>query len=197
MMILSSAVGFPCQKKLLWSVSVSWLYGGAPHISRRLMKGLLSSVCTQLRPSLSRPWCVVILLFISSVAFSGAECFIIRGSDAFSPNIWWSEWKSGHIKWMEPMFAVFSLFYSRVAFSRPSSLWMLHTCLKFLVIDGIAALISVPTQIYLLAHYGEPILTKLRQFKLVFLWFLQSWLYMSLFARFANAWRPPRRPKIS
>ena len=40
---------------------------------------------------------------------------------------------------------------------------------KFLVIDGIAALISVPTQIYLLAHYGEPILTKLRQFKLVLL----------------------------
>lgn len=40
---------------------------------------------------------------------------------------------------------------------------------KFLVIDGIAAAISVPTQIYLLAHYGEPILNKLRQFKLVVL----------------------------
>lgn len=39
---------------------------------------------------------------------------------------------------------------------------------KFLVIDGLAALISVPTQIYLLAHYGEPILMKLRQFKIVF-----------------------------
>lgn len=38
---------------------------------------------------------------------------------------------------------------------------------KFLLIDGIAALISVPTQIYLLAHYGEPILMKLRQFKIV------------------------------
>jgi membrane protein DedA with SNARE-associated domain len=38
---------------------------------------------------------------------------------------------------------------------------------KFLLIDGTAALISVPTQIYLLAHYGEPILTKLRQFKIV------------------------------
>lgn len=38
---------------------------------------------------------------------------------------------------------------------------------KFLLIDGLAALISVPTQIYLLAHYGEPILNKLRQFKLV------------------------------
>ncbi|WP_413584557.1 DedA family protein [Bdellovibrio sp. HCB274] len=38
---------------------------------------------------------------------------------------------------------------------------------KFLVIDGLAAAISVPTQIYLLAHFGEPILNKLRQFKLV------------------------------
>ncbi|QDK47497.1 DedA family protein [Bdellovibrio sp. ZAP7] len=38
---------------------------------------------------------------------------------------------------------------------------------KFLLIDGLAAAISVPTQIYLLAHYGEPILMKLRQFKLV------------------------------
>lgn len=40
---------------------------------------------------------------------------------------------------------------------------------KFLLIDGLAALISVPTQIYLLAHYGEPILMKLRQFKIVLL----------------------------
>ena len=40
---------------------------------------------------------------------------------------------------------------------------------KFMLIDGLAALISVPVQIYLLAHYGEPILVKLRQFKLVVL----------------------------
>lgn len=38
---------------------------------------------------------------------------------------------------------------------------------KFLVIDGIAAGISVPTQIYLLAIYGEPILKYLKQFKIV------------------------------
>lgn len=40
---------------------------------------------------------------------------------------------------------------------------------KFMLIDGVAAMISVPTQIYLLAHYGEDILTKLRQFKLIVL----------------------------
>lgn len=40
---------------------------------------------------------------------------------------------------------------------------------KFMLIDGLAALISVPVQIYLLAHYGEPILARLRQFKLVVL----------------------------
>lgn len=37
---------------------------------------------------------------------------------------------------------------------------------KFLTIDGIAALISVPTQIYLIAHYGEEILTFLKDFKI-------------------------------
>ncbi len=40
---------------------------------------------------------------------------------------------------------------------------------KFALIDGIAALISVPTQILLLAHYGETILGFLKQFKIVVL----------------------------
>jgi membrane protein DedA with SNARE-associated domain len=38
---------------------------------------------------------------------------------------------------------------------------------KFMVIDGFAAAISVPTQIYLLAFYGEPILKFLKEFKIV------------------------------
>lgn len=38
---------------------------------------------------------------------------------------------------------------------------------KFLLIDGFAAGISVPTQIYLLAFYGEPILKFLKEFKIV------------------------------
>jgi membrane protein DedA with SNARE-associated domain len=38
---------------------------------------------------------------------------------------------------------------------------------KFLLIDGVAAAISVPTQIYLLAKYGEPILKFLKDFKIV------------------------------
>lgn len=37
---------------------------------------------------------------------------------------------------------------------------------KFILIDGIAAGISVPTQIYLLAFYGEPILVFLKEFKI-------------------------------
>ena len=40
---------------------------------------------------------------------------------------------------------------------------------KFAAIDGIAAMISVPTQILLLAFYGEPILKFLKQFKIVLL----------------------------
>lgn len=38
---------------------------------------------------------------------------------------------------------------------------------KFLGIDSIAAGISVPTQIFLIAHYGEHILSTLQKFKLV------------------------------
>jgi len=37
---------------------------------------------------------------------------------------------------------------------------------KFILIDGIAALISVPTQVYLVAYYGEFILQKIKQFKM-------------------------------
>lgn len=40
---------------------------------------------------------------------------------------------------------------------------------KFLVIDGLAVLVSVPTQIYLMATYGESILIYLKQFKYVVL----------------------------
>lgn len=41
------------------------------------------------------------------------------------------------------------------------------SAVKFALIDGVAALISVPTQIYLLAFYGEEIIARLQQFKLV------------------------------
>ncbi len=38
---------------------------------------------------------------------------------------------------------------------------------KFLLVDGLAALISVPTQVYLVATYGEIILEKIKEFKIV------------------------------
>jgi membrane protein DedA with SNARE-associated domain len=38
---------------------------------------------------------------------------------------------------------------------------------KFALIDGLAVVISVPTQIYLLAVYGEPIIRRLHQFKMI------------------------------
>lgn len=47
---------------------------------------------------------------------------------------------------------------------------MLHfPAWKFALIDGLAVCISVPTQILLLAHYGEPILITLKKFKLIVL----------------------------
>jgi membrane protein DedA with SNARE-associated domain len=38
---------------------------------------------------------------------------------------------------------------------------------KFMAIDGLAALLSVPTQVYFVSNYGELILEKLREFKLI------------------------------
>lgn len=38
---------------------------------------------------------------------------------------------------------------------------------KFLLIDGLAALLSVPTQVYFVSTYGELILGKLKEFKLI------------------------------
>lgn len=38
---------------------------------------------------------------------------------------------------------------------------------KFVMIDGLAALVSVPTQVYFVATYGEIILAKIAEFKMV------------------------------
>jgi len=40
---------------------------------------------------------------------------------------------------------------------------------KFMLIDGLAAIISVPTQVYFVATYGEIILNKIAEFKLIVL----------------------------
>lgn len=39
--------------------------------------------------------------------------------------------------------------------------------LQFVLVDGLAALISVPTQVYFVATYGEVILAKIKEFKLI------------------------------
>ena len=70
---------------------------------------------------------------------------------------------------------------------------MLHyPAWKFLLIDGMAALISVPTQIYLLAHYGEPILMKLRQFKLVVFAIIGILLVYFLVKKLRDRWKTSR-----
>ncbi len=56
---------------------------------------------------------------------------------------------------------------------------------KFISVDGLAALLSVPTQVYLIAFYGETILSKLQEFKylvvcvvgVVLLFMGARWLY--------------------
>ena len=63
---------------------------------------------------------------------------------------------------------------------------------KFLVIDGVAALISVPTQIYLIAFYGDHILSVLKQFKIVIL----SLLTFVVIVIVIRKWRERRLEKV-
>ncbi len=55
---------------------------------------------------------------------------------------------------------------------------------KFLSVDALAALISVPTQIYLVAIYGEPIIKFLKEVKIVIFALLLVALLIFLFKRF-------------
>lgn len=55
---------------------------------------------------------------------------------------------------------------------------------KFALIDGIAALISVPTQILLLAYYGETILKFIKQFKIVLLVLLVAAVLYFLYRKY-------------
>lgn len=58
---------------------------------------------------------------------------------------------------------------------------------KFALVDGLAALISVPTQIYVVSTYGEVILDKLKEFKLlvggVFLVLFVIWLGKKIYRK--------------
>ncbi|MBC7661980.1 MAG: DedA family protein [Chitinophagaceae bacterium] len=55
---------------------------------------------------------------------------------------------------------------------------------KFIAVDGIAAAISVPTQVLLVAFYGETILVYFRQFKLALLGFIALGLLYYLARKF-------------
>lgn len=58
---------------------------------------------------------------------------------------------------------------------------------KFALVDGIAAMISVPTQILILAHYGEDILGVLRKFKFVVLGLCVIALLVYLFMKWRSS----------
>ena len=58
---------------------------------------------------------------------------------------------------------------------------------KFLLIDGLAALLSVPTQIYFVAKYGHEILDKMSKYKLFLIYFLGAvflvWLGKKIYVK--------------
>lgn len=59
---------------------------------------------------------------------------------------------------------------------------------KFMLIDGIAVLISVPTQVYFVSKYGDVILDKLKVFKVYILWacvgLFVFWLARKLYLKY-------------
>lgn len=54
---------------------------------------------------------------------------------------------------------------------------------KFLLIDGLAVIISVPTQIYLMAKFGEDFLLTLKKFKMYFFIILFTIIFYFLFKK--------------
>ena len=67
---------------------------------------------------------------------------------------------------------------------------------KFVLVDGIAALVSVPTQVVLVAIYGEIILAKIKEFKIAFLIIITLALGIWLAKRGYHFWQR-RRAKHS
>ena len=61
---------------------------------------------------------------------------------------------------------------------------------QFLLVDGLAALVSVPTQVLVVANYGEVILDKIQEFKLMFLGVIGVviiiWLIKKFIVHFKN-----------
>lgn len=64
---------------------------------------------------------------------------------------------------------------------------------RFIAVDFLAAGISVPTQILLLAFYGEEILEKLRRYKLMALGALAVFLVLYFGRKLIARWREPRK----
>jgi len=57
---------------------------------------------------------------------------------------------------------------------------------KFLLIDGVAAAISVPTQIYLIGIHGESILLKMKEFKIILFSILLALVVIYFLRKFFN-----------
>jgi membrane protein DedA with SNARE-associated domain len=60
---------------------------------------------------------------------------------------------------------------------------------KFFLVDALAAMISVPTQVMLVYHYGDAILSVLKQFKIVF-------LVVLVIVAIVYFWRQRRKPAL-
>lgn len=68
---------------------------------------------------------------------------------------------------------------------------------KFALVDGIAALISVPTQIFLIAHYGDEILGTLKKFKIILFSLIGLVLIYFIVRKIRNIWLKRKSSRVS
>ncbi|MFM6930390.1 MAG: DedA family protein [Bdellovibrio sp.] len=167
-MMLLSAIGLPLPEEMtLISVGVLAFMGANPqHFPPPFVGAPVVNVHTAAAIAFLAVFCSDILIYTIGRVFGRKLLYHPRVHKMFPPHLMKrvEEWTHKYGTYACGIFR----FTPGIRFPGHLACGMLHfPAWKFLLIDGLAALISVPTQIYLLAHYGEPILNKLRQFKLV------------------------------
>jgi membrane protein DedA with SNARE-associated domain len=68
---------------------------------------------------------------------------------------------------------------------------------KFVLVDGMAALLTVPTQVLLVAYYGEVILAKIKEFKIALLIILAVLGFIWLGNKVFKVWQAKKSKRLS
>ncbi len=122
---------------------------------------------------------LVILSVVCFLAVLGSDIFVYSlgrffGTKILASNFFKKKIGDDHLEKVDSWFQKYSSwvcgafrFMPGIRFPGHLSCGMLKVPFwKFILIDGLAALVSVPTQVLVVAYYGEVILAKIREFKM-------------------------------